>query len=145
MPQGFKNSPAIFQMIMDKMLKEYLDTACCVYLDDIIIFGETEEEHDANLSKILSILEKNKFKVNIDKIQYKLNKIKILGAIIDGVKQYPIDIHQRKIKEFNTPTTKKEVQRFLGFANYYRRYLKNFSMNATPLYESLKGKATELK
>jgi hypothetical protein len=65
-------------MIMDKELNEFIDKKCCVYLDDIIIFGKTEEEHDANLELILETLEKKKFEINKTKMQYKQQKIKVL-------------------------------------------------------------------
>lgn len=64
MPQGFKNSPAIFQMIMDNILNEQ----CCVCLDDIIVFGANEQEHDDHLNNVLTRLDKNNFKINLSKI-----------------------------------------------------------------------------
>ena len=138
MPQGFKNSPAIFQMIMDKTLKEYIDKKCNVYLDDIIVYGDSEQDHDNNLRLILKKLQENNFKINLQKIQYKQKSIKLLGSIIDGVTQKPIGSKQKKILEFKEPETKKQLQRYLGFANYYRKYIPNFAYIASPLYESLK-------
>jgi hypothetical protein len=139
MPQGFKNSPSIFQMIMDRELRDLLDTKCCVYLDDIIVFGASEEEHDANLEAVLKILEEKKFKLNEMKIQYKQNKIKLLGMMIDGVRKFPIEQKVKKVLDFQKPETKKELQSFIGFCNYYRKYIKNLSGIAAPLYNLLKG------
>jgi hypothetical protein len=77
------------------------------------------------------------------KIQYKLRKINLLGRMIDGSEQTPIE-EKSKFLEFKTPMTKKEGQRFLGFANYYRSYLDNFETLAIPLYDALKGNSEEL-
>ena len=78
MPQGFKNSPAVFQAVMDTILEPALNNACSVYLDDIIVYGKTESEHDQNIEKILNLLMQEGFKVNPKKMQYKQNPIKYL-------------------------------------------------------------------
>ena len=109
MPQGFKNSPAIFQQIMDKVLMEELDIACNVYLDDIVVYGRTEAEHDRNLERVVKKLEENNFKINVSKMQYKQNEVKLLGSIINGMTQRPIPEKQMKILSFQTPKTKKEL------------------------------------
>ncbi len=140
MPQGFKNSPAIFQQIMDTILQEFIDNGCNVYLDDIIVYAKTEKEHDNLLRKILKKLEVNNFKINIGKMQYKQQEVKLLGAIINGITQRPIPEKQSKILTFQVPKTKKELQRFLGFANFYRKYLKKLGEISEPLYNLLKSK-----
>lgn len=140
MPQGFKNSPGIFQLIMDRILASQLDKKCCVYLDDIIVFGKTEQEHDNNLNEVLKLLEAANLKVNINKIQYKASEVRLLGCVIDGVKQKPISEKQKKILEFTLPGSKTELQRFLGFVNYYRKFIPNCAHIASPLYDALKGK-----
>ncbi|KAI4293468.1 hypothetical protein PAPHI01_2742, partial [Pancytospora philotis] len=144
MPQGFKNSPALFQSIIDDVLSEILDDKCCAYLDDIVVFGENESEHDNNLREVLDRLQKSNLKVNMSKMQYKQKEVKLLGAIIDGVTQRPIPSKQAEVLNFQTPRTKKDLQRFLGFVNYYRRYISNFAIIAVPLYDALKGKSETL-
>ncbi|MGL4848853.1 MAG: reverse transcriptase domain-containing protein, partial [Clostridium sp.] len=143
--QGFKNSPGLFQMIMDRVLKDHIDKKCCVYLDDILVFGETEQEHDFNLEAVLKALSANKFKLNERKIQYKQKKIKLLGMFIDGIRKFPIEQHLKKILDFKIPKSRKELQRVLGFCNYYRKYIKNLSSIAAPLYNQLKGKSSEIE
>lgn len=76
----------------------------------------------------------------MEKMQYKQQEVRLLGAIIDGITQKPIPEKQAKILTFQIPKTKVELQRFLGFANYYRKYLKNFATIAEPLYDLLKLK-----
>ena len=134
MPQGFKNSPAIFQRIMDTLLESLIGNCCQVYLDDIIIYGKNEKEHDENLNKVLTELTKMKFKINDEKVQFKQRKVKVLGAVINGITQSPIPEKRLKILTFQTPKTPRELMRFLGFANYYRKYIQNLASIAAPLY-----------
>lgn len=141
MPQGFKNSPAIFQRIMDNLLNEEIPKKCSVYLDDIIVYGETEQKHDENLDIVLNKLNKNNFKINPSKMQFKQQTVKILGSITDGNRQYPILEKQKQIQNFSTPKTKKDLQSFLGFANFYNKYIKNHAEIAAPLYDLLKNKS----
>jgi len=125
---------------MDTVLKDYIDNGCNVYLDDIVVYGKTQEDHDKMLRKVLQRLQENNFKINVEKMQYKQQEVRLLGAIIDGITQKPIPEKQAKILTFQIPKTKVELQRFLGFANYYRKYLKNFATTAEPLYDLLKLK-----
>lgn len=74
MPQGFKNSPAIFQNIMDEILKEEIGTCCNVYLDDIIVYGKDKREHDENLDKILKKLQEKRMKINPEKCNISKNQ-----------------------------------------------------------------------
>ncbi|KAF9762409.1 Retrovirus-related Pol polyprotein from transposon opus [Nosema granulosis] len=69
MPQGYKNSPAVFQMIMDHILSDIMETKYMVYMDDIIVYGKDETEHDRNLCEVLTRLSENNFKVNPEKMQ----------------------------------------------------------------------------
>lgn len=137
MPQGFKRGPPIFQRTMDIILYNQVPEKCNVYLDDIIVYGKTEAEYDENLNIVLKTLEKNNFKINAEKIQYKQKKVKFLGSIIDGEKQ-------EKIIDFKRPETVKELQSFLGFANYYNQYIKDFAEITAPLYEKLRKKEKNL-
>lgn len=107
---------------MDTVLKDYIDNGCNVYLDDIVVYGKTQEDHDKMLRKILQRLQENNFKIIVEKMQYKQQEVRLLGAIIDGITQKPIPEKQAKILTFQIPKTKVELQRFLGFANYYRKY-----------------------
>jgi hypothetical protein len=71
---------------MDRVLYKYLDIECCVYLDDKIVFGKTEEEHDRHSNNALQTLMENKIKINVAKMQYKQNKVRILVMLVEGVK-----------------------------------------------------------
>ncbi|KAF9756152.1 Retrovirus-related Pol polyprotein from transposon opus [Nosema granulosis] len=83
MPQGFKNSSGILQRIIDDILNDILESKYMVYMDDIIVYGKTKEEHDENLNDVLQRLSKNNFKVNSDKMQYKNETVKLLVYMIN--------------------------------------------------------------
>ncbi|KAI5152319.1 hypothetical protein ENBRE01_2738 [Enteropsectra breve] len=96
MVQGFKNSPAIFQAIMDEELSDQVGKCCSIYLDNIIVYGETEAQHDANLLTVLACLAQNGFKINPAKMQYKQQNVKLLGMVIDGISRRPWKISKLK-------------------------------------------------
>lgn len=142
MPQGFKNSAAIFQRLMDTVLREIEETKVRVYLDDIIIFGKTDIEHDKNVREVLDTLGRSGMTINKKKIQFKQRIAKILGCYIDGVTQEPDNSKEQKILHYETPRDKSDVQKFLGFANVYKKYISNFAEIVGPLYDLIK-KGTE--
>ncbi|KAI5151809.1 hypothetical protein ENBRE01_2401 [Enteropsectra breve] len=144
MPQGFKNSPAVFQRVMDCVLQKYIGTKCEVYLDDVIIYGKNEEEHDKNVKEIFETLQSQNFRINREKLQFKTKMAKILGVVIDGVTQSPIAEKQKKILEYKIPQTRKEVERFLGFVGYYRKFIPNMANTAAPLYDLLRKNNSEI-
>ncbi|KAF9742481.1 Retrovirus-related Pol polyprotein from transposon, partial [Nosema granulosis] len=82
MPMGCKNSPATFQRIMDKVLAEEIEKSCYVYVDDILVFGETEEEHEKAFIKISDLISDAGFQANTDKIEYKKKEVVFLGHTI---------------------------------------------------------------
>ena len=139
MPQGFKNSGAIFQRIMDNILKDDLGVRCTCYMDDIVVFGVTEKEHDINLEIILNKLEDANLSVNSRKLQYKQNIIKFLGSVTDGTEIRPKTEARYKSNKLEEPKSRKELQRILGFYNFYRKFIKNYSKIAAPLYELLES------
>lgn len=88
LPFGLKNAPAIFQRMIDDVLKEYIGKICYVYIDDIIIFGRTEAEHLENIDKILTRLEEAHLRVNLDKTEFLRKETEFLGFVItsEGIK-----------------------------------------------------------
>lgn len=127
-----------------QILEKIIDIKCNVYLDDIIIYGATEKEHDDNFIEVLKLLEENKFKINNLKIQYKQRQVKLLGALIDGETKRPIPEKQCKILSFKTPKTRKELESFLGFCNYYRSYIQNFAQYSAVLEKAFLKKDQSL-
>jgi hypothetical protein len=133
MPQGLTNAPASFQKRINYVLGPYLDNFAIAYIDDILIFSDTLEEHEKHVHLVLQKLEDNKLLVNPEKCTFHSQKVDFLGYVIT-----PEEIHMnpdkvKAIEEWPTPTTLKELQAFLGLANYYRKFIKDFSLKAIPL------------
>ena len=138
LPFGLKNSPATFQRVMDNILKEYLNKFCLVYMDDIIIFSKSQNEHLQHISAIFKKMREYNLKVQLDKSEFLRKDVEFLGHIItpDGIKPNPSKI--LAIEKYPIPTTTKEIKRFLGLIGYYRRFIANFARITSPLTKCLK-------
>ena len=138
LPFGLKNSPATFQRVMDNILKEYLNKFCLVYMDDIIIFSKSQNEHLQHISAIFKKMREYNLKVQLDKSEFLRKDVEFLGHIItpDGIKPNPSKISA--IEKYPIPTTTKEIKRFLGLIGYYRRFIANFARITSPLTKCLK-------
>ena len=144
MPFGLTNAPAAFQKMINSVLREKLDIFVVVYLDDILIFSDTEEEHREHVHWVLKTLQDAKLLVEPTKCEFHTHEVNFLGYTIR-----PNEIAMEKskidaVREWPKPTNVKEVQSFVGFANYYRRFIKNFGMIASPL-TNLTKKTEEFK
>src|SRR6266702_1907045 len=136
---GLTNSPATFQTMMDDIFKELItDGVVVVYLDDILIFTETIEEHRKVTRRVLELLEKHRLYLRPDKCEFERTMVEHLGVIIsdNSVAMDPVKI--AGVAEWPEPTNKKEVQSFLGFTNFYRRFIQDFSDHARPLFDLTK-------
>jgi len=133
---GLTNSPTTFQTMMDDIFEDLiLEGVVVVYLDDILIFMETLEEHRKITRRILELPEKHKLYLHSDKCEFEKTMIEYLGVIIshNSVAMDPVKI--AGVTEWPAPTNKKEVQSFLGFTNFYRRFIRDFSEHARPLFD----------
>jgi len=121
---GLMNSPTTFQTMMDDIFEDLISEGMVVvYLDDILIFTETLEEHWKITHRFLELLEKHKLYLHSDKCEFEKTTIEYLVVIIshNSVAMDPAKI--AGVTEWPTPTNKKEVQSFLGFTNFYRRFI----------------------
>ncbi|POS82085.1 hypothetical protein EPUL_006099, partial [Erysiphe pulchra] len=133
MPFRICNAPGTFQHYINKSLNEYLDLWATAYLDDVLIFSKTLTEHKEHVRKVVSRLLDNKLFIDIHKCEFHTSKVKYLGLIVgaSGIEMDPEKV--TAVVNWKTPTTVKDVQAFLGFANFYRRFIHNFSVITKPL------------
>lgn len=138
MPFGLTNAPATFQALINDALRPYLDVFIIVYLDDILIFSKSPEEHKNHVCKVLDILLRHGLYVNSDKSCFNQQHIDFLGYRISsqGISMDPSKLSS--ISEWPQPTSLKDIQSFLGFANFYRRFIDNYAKIAQPLTNLLR-------
>ncbi|CAI7901125.1 unnamed protein product, partial [Closterium sp. NIES-54] len=135
---GLCNAPATFQAEMNHILRPLLDECVVVYLDDILIYSKNMKEHVEHLRKVFEILRKNKFYVKLSKSDFALKKVQFLGHMVsvEGVHVDPRKI--KAVKKWKVSENVKELQQFLGFANYYNRFVPQYAKIAAPLTDLLK-------
>ena len=138
MPFGLTNAPAVFQFLMNDILREFLDFFVVVYLDDILIYSNSEEEHIKHVKLVLQRLRENKLYAKLEKCSFHKQDVEFLGYIVSdkGVSMDPTKISS--IKSWPVPASIRDVQCFLGFANFYRQFIKNFSRRVLPLTSLIK-------
>ena len=134
LPFGLCNGPASFQRLMDLVLSGLQWSQCLVYLDDIIVLGRSFEEHIRNLDCVFQRLRESGLRLKPSKCVFFQEEVKYLGHIIsrEGVATDPDKTV--KVATWPVPTSKRETQQFLGFANYYRRFIRDFALIARPLH-----------
>ena len=134
MPFGLCNAPATFQRLMDMVLAGLQWSSCLVYLDDIIVIGKTFEDHLMNLREVFKHLKEAGLKLKRNKCDLCMEQVKFLGHIVsaEGVQIDPEKTE--KVAQWPQPFSKREVQQFLGLANYYRRFVKDFASINKPLH-----------
>ncbi|GKB16558.1 putative reverse transcriptase domain-containing protein [Tanacetum coccineum] len=133
MPFGLTNAPAVFMDLMYRVCKPYLDKFVIVFIDDILIYSKSKEDHEEHLKIILRLLKKEKLYAKFSKSDFWLDSVQFLGHMIDieGVHIDPSKI--KAINNWTSPTTPTKVRQFLGLAGYYRRFIEGFSLIAKPL------------
>jgi len=133
MPFGLCNGPASFQNYINDTLREYLDEFCTAYLDDILIYSDNEAEHEIHVNRVLQKLAQAGLQVDITKCAFHVTEVPYLGLIITikGVKMDPAKVNT--IVNWPTLVNVKDVQSFLDFANFYRRFIYGYSKIAAPL------------
>ena len=133
------NSPATFQAIMNELLRDLINTRkVAVFIDDVIVGTETEEGHDELVAKVIRRLEENNLYVKLEKCKWKVKEVGFLGVVI-GLNR--IKMEEEKVKGvLDWPTLKyvKDVQKFLGLANYYCQFIEGFALVARPLHDMVK-------
>ena len=119
--------------LMNRVCKPYLDKFVIVFIDDILIYSRTKEEHSQHLKLILELLRKENLYTKFSKCEFWIREVHFLGHVVSnrGIHADPTKIEAAK--NWDAPRTPTEVQQFLGLAGYYRRFIENFSKIAKPL------------
>nr|GEU94527.1 putative reverse transcriptase domain-containing protein [Tanacetum cinerariifolium] len=133
MPFGLTNAPAVFMDLMNKVCKPYLDKFVIVFIDDVLIYSKTKEDHEVHLKLVLELLKKKRLYAKFSKCEFWLQEVHFLGHVINhnGIHVDPSKI--KAVKNWKAPTTPSQIRSFLGLASYYRCFIVNFSKNAKPL------------
>ena len=144
MPFGLTNAPADFQAFINDVLRPFLDQFCTAYLDDILIYSNNLEEHKGHVLKILEVLSKAKLHLKPEKCKFHQTEVKYLGMIIgrEGIQIDPKKIET--IVQWEKPKVLRDVREFIGFANYSRRHIKDYSKVTSPLTALTKMKDGKL-
>ncbi|QRW22411.1 Retrotransposable element Tf2 protein [Rhizoctonia solani] len=138
MPFGLTNAPAAFQHFMNNLFRDLIDVTVVIYLDDILIFSEKPKDHPTHVREVLSRLLKNQLFCKLSKCHFHVTTVDYLGIVISPA---GFSMDQKKIEavtSWPTPKTVKQVQAFLGFVNYLRRFIPNFSLVARSLHNLTK-------
>jgi hypothetical protein len=133
MPFGLTNAPASFQHFMNDIFRDLLDVTVIIYLDDILIFSDNPADHEKHVKEVLERLRHNQLFAKAEKCEFHRNECEFLGFIIspDGISMDPKKV--QTISDWPEPKTLRDIQSFLGFANFYRKFIPRFSKLAAPL------------
>jgi hypothetical protein len=135
-PFGLANAPSTFQRYVNHLLQEYLDDFVSAYVDDILIFTDgTRKQHREHTRMVLEKLEAGGLQLDVDKCEFEVKSTKYLGFIVDAEKGLSMDPAKiEAIRNWQAPKNGKGVLSFLGFANFYRRFIKDYSQLSAPLH-----------
>jgi hypothetical protein len=137
MPFGLTNAPATFQSLMNDIFRDMLDICVVVYLDDILIYSKNDQDHEEHVRQALQRLREHKLYARPSKCTFFTDTVEYLGHVIgpDGIKPNPALV--QAITDFPQPQMLKELQSFLGLANFYRKFIRDYSKVALPLTNAL--------
>ena len=145
MPYGLCNAPATFQRLMQNCLGELNLTYTLVYLDDMIVYSKTEQDHLQRLQAVFERFHEQGLKLKPSKCSFLRKQITFLGHEISADDMMPGNLNLKGIAEMAPPANYTEVRRFLGMTGFFRRFIKNYARIAKPLNDILEGEASKLK
>jgi hypothetical protein len=137
-PFGLSGAPGAFQAMMNKVFQDLLDVSVIIYLDNILIFSSNLDKHESHVKEVLKRLMEMQLFCKSSKCEFHQTTVEYLGIIVLD-KGFSLDkLKIQAVQEWPTPITVKQVQLFLGFANFVRRFIANFSQITRPLHNLVK-------
>ena len=133
------NTPATLMSLMNHIMRPFLKKFVVVFLDNILIFSNSWKEHLEHLDTVLSTLREQSLFCNVIKCEFALEIVRFLGHIVSGIDLRPDPEKIRVVRDWKEPTSVTGIRQFLGFTNYFRRFIEGYSFIARPL-EELTGK-----
>ncbi|KAK1797632.1 hypothetical protein P4O66_008002 [Electrophorus voltai] len=145
LPYGLATAPSVFQAYINKVLREYLGRSVITYIDDILIYSSSKKKHLQDVRAVLQTLLKNHLYCKAEKCEFHCGEVDFLVYVIQegSVHMQPGKIEA--VKDWLRPRTSKVLQRFLGFTNFYRRFIKKFTSIPKPLTDQLRGPARQVR
>jgi hypothetical protein len=134
---GLTNALTYFMYIMNKVFMEYLDKFVVVFIDDILVYSRSEEEHEEHLRLALQRLREHRLYTKLSKCEFWMKQVAFLGHVIskEGISVDPRNVQD--VLSWNVPTSVGDIKSFLGLAGYYRRFIEGFSKISKPMIELL--------
>ncbi|KAK3532723.1 hypothetical protein QTP86_028088 [Hemibagrus guttatus] len=144
MPFGLTNAPAVFQALINEVFRDLLGRGVIAYIDDILVYSTSMKEHVIQVREVLARLQQHHLYIKLEKCEFHCSVVTFLGYVIShqGVEMDAVKV--QAVTEWPAPSTVRELQRFLGFANFYRRFIRNYSSVARSLTSLLRGKPKKL-
>ncbi|KAM9925286.1 hypothetical protein OXX59_003971, partial [Metschnikowia pulcherrima] len=140
MPFGLTNAPATFQHLMNDIFRPILNRTVVIYLDDILVFSKTTEEHRAHLRQVLQILREHQLVAKAKKCFFFQKELQFLGHVLsgDGIRPNPDKV--QTVRAWSNVATKKQAQSFLGLTGFYRRFIKDYASYTSCIHDFIAGK-----
>jgi len=133
LPFGLTNAPALFMDLMNRVFRPYLDKFVVVFIDDILVYSKSYEEHEQHLRQTLQTLRSRQLYAMLDKCDFWLKEVTFLGHVASSEGIFVDPQKVEVVLRWERPTTVTEIRSFLGLVGYYRRFIEGFSTIATPL------------
>ena len=130
---GLTNAPAVFMDLMNRVCRPMLDRSVIVFIDDILVYSKTREQHEEHLRELLGVLKRERLYAKFSKCEFWLREVQFLGHLVnqEGILVDPAKVEA--VMQWETPKSPSDIRSFLGLAGYYRRFICDFSKIVVPL------------
>ena len=133
MPFGLTNAPAAFIDLMNRICRPMLDRYVIVFINDILVYSKTQEQHEEHLREVLEVLRRERLFAKFSKCEFWLHEVQFLGHLVNQ-KGILVDLTKiEAVMQWEVPKSPSEIRSFLGLVGYYRRFIQDFSKIAVPL------------